>query len=178
MGCIDIHVALNLWLKAHNGKFDLYETYYDPGRKKSGLGHTPRTTIWWQAGQGWKEGQLTADAISIFTLRDKKPRMICIELHKGRDAERLIRQVEVYVNAFKAAAIEKHHRYEMAARCLLVFDQLGTLERFQKKIIGQIEERTWNRFRVNDLDSVRENFNTNWRGLEPESPPAPLIVSA
>lgn len=175
IACVEFHIAVAGWLACHGGALDHYVSYYEHGSKGSTGRFTPATTVTWPG------GQLTADALFLFRGPDGAARLCAFELHRGRDAMRLMRQFEAYVAGIRHEAIETAWNYSEAVRVLLVFEEAKTLVRFVERASGvPLEADTAGRFFLNTLERVRADFRLGWVPLHTagrSEPTGPLFAS-
>jgi len=158
--CVDFHIAVNAFAKEIRASVDLFDTYYNDGKKRGNTG-VPCTSF-------DIDGEpIVPDAIFSFTTADGIQRLCCFEQHNGEDANRLIKQLENYSRFLFARTIEQAYAYPHSARVLVLFESTKCLQKVQTAFnthddLAPFAEHFF--FKTND-DLSNKPFMDDWLGV-------------
>ena len=101
-------------------------------------------------------------------MADGEKRLFTFEYHRGKDAGKILRQLEQHVQALRDGVLSERYKHPYSHFVLSVYEHPNVLENATQRLnaLPRFEEDFGAHFLFNTIDEMKADFPDSWRQLD------------
>lgn len=155
---ISTFVYMDIFLKSTSNHTIFYHYYFDKAKKETNKRFR-------QAKNHIKledDKFLIPDAVTKFQY-DNKKYLYLIEIHNGKDTNKILTQVINHIHAIKLGTPREKYNHQTSNRVAIIFEYKSCMDALIKKMHEEPKLKKYlNLFIFNTIENMKSDFNENW----------------
>lgn len=156
---ISLHIALRKYAKRTGQGVDFWHSYFDSkGNQRQSnkqLIRDTQVTLYHQ--------NIVPDGNFRLDMLDGESRLFTLELHKGTNTKRIIKQLENHVRLVELELLPDKYDHPHDNYILSAYDHKGTLEAVKKRFLDNKRLAEYSEYYIfNSVEQVKAGFSEGW----------------